>query len=237
MSAHNLSPKYYRGMSFPRQFMEFLRPHRTVPRVPWTAPSPWSLSLRRVLILIFGLAIFGLGESFLVQGNLGNSPWTVLADGLSRHSALSMGWATFFISAAVLALWIPLREKPGFGTIANIFVIALFLQLGLDFIPKSHNVVVGVLLTFAGIATIGLGSAFYITTGLGRGPRDGLMTSLHHKTGIRVGRMRLVIELCALSIGAALGGHIGIATLLFASSIGYSVAAWFNIFDRVLNPR
>jgi uncharacterized membrane protein YczE len=193
------------------------------------------LAPKRLLILIFGLAIFGLGDSMLVQGSLGNSPWTVLADGISRHSPLSMGWATFFISSAVLLFWIPLREKPGFGTIANIVVIALFLQIGLDYIPKTHNFFYGLLLTLAGIGVVGLGSAFYITTGLGRGPRDGLMTSLHHRTGIRVGRMRLMIESCALFAGYLLGGHIGLGTVLFALFIGNSVATWFNVFDRLLN--
>lgn len=212
-----------------------LRPHRTVPRVPWTASHPWDLGVTRLITLIVGLAIFGLGEAIIVEGNLGNSPWVVFADGLSRHTPMNIGWATFITSAVVLALWIPLKEKPGFGTLANIAVIALFLQIGVDLLPTTHNFLMGLLMTLVGIATVGLGSAFYITSGLGRGPRDGLMTSLHRITGIRVGRVRMFVELCALTAGFLLGGHVGLGTALFALLIGNSLALWFAVFDHYLS--
>lgn len=211
------------------------KPHRTVPSVPWTASHPWELGLTRLFTLIFGLAIFGIGEALLVQGNLGNSPWVVFADGLTKHTPLNIGWATFLTSAVVLALWIPLKEKPGFGTLANIAVIAYFLEIGVDHIPKTENKVLGLAMTFAGIAVVGLGSAFYITSGLGRGPRDGLMTSLHRITGIRVGRVRMMVEVCALTVGFLLGGHVGVGTALFALLIGNSVAIWFSVFHHLFN--
>ena len=135
-----------------------IKPHRTVPHVPWTASHHWDLGVKRLFTLIFGLSIFGIGEALIVQGNLGNSPWVVFADGLSRHTPLNIGWSTFVTSAVVLALWIPLKEKPGFGTLANIAVIAYFLQVGVDFIPKTHNIYIGLVMTFGGIAIVGLGN-------------------------------------------------------------------------------
>ncbi|TRZ56335.1 MAG: hypothetical protein D4S00_04970, partial [Streptomycetaceae bacterium] len=95
--------------------MEFLRPHRTVPMTPWTGNGRWDIKPLRVLILFIGLFIFGLGDAFVIQSNIGNGPWSVLAQGLSKHLHISMGWSTFAISAVVLLAWIPLREKPGFG--------------------------------------------------------------------------------------------------------------------------
>ena len=110
-----------------RSFTNALRPHKTVPITPWTADGRWDLSLSRILILFFGLSIFGLGDSLLIQANIGNAPWTVLAEGVTLKTDLSIGWATFFISVFVLLLWIPLREKPGFGTLSNIVLIASFI--------------------------------------------------------------------------------------------------------------
>ena len=108
------------------------RPHRTVPKTSWTAPNQWSLTPLRAGILIFGLSIFGFGEALLIQSTLGNSPWAVLSQGLSRHTPLSLGWSTFAISIVVLLLWIPLKQRPGLGTITNIIVIAFMLQIGTD---------------------------------------------------------------------------------------------------------
>ena len=105
----------------------------------WTAKKRWDLTFSRALILISGLAIFGLGEALLLQSNIGNSPWTVLAQGLTLHTPFNIGTATFLISGTVLALWIPLRERPGFGTIANMFVIAIFLEIGVNLIPKVES--------------------------------------------------------------------------------------------------
>ena len=172
-------------------FMEFLRPHRTVPITPWTAQSKWDLGVSRVLILWVGLFIFGLGDAFVIQSNIGNGPWSVLAQGISKNLDITMGWSTFGISALVLLAWIPLRERPGFGTISNIVIIALAIEIGVTYIPLQENYFIGILYTLLGIAMVGAASAIYITCGLGPGPRDGLMTGIHFKTGIRVGRVRL----------------------------------------------
>lgn len=124
-------------------FIEFLRPHKTIPRTPWTADGRWDLNLVRTLILIAGLFIFGIGDAFVVQSNIGNGPWSVLAQGISRHLDITMGWSTFAISALVLSAWIPLREKPGFGTLANLIIVAIAIEVGITFIPLQHNFFLG----------------------------------------------------------------------------------------------
>lgn len=215
-----------------------LKPSRTIPHTPWRAESTWSLGLgryhlERLLILIFGLTIFGLGDAFLIMSTLGNSPWTVLAEGISLNTPLNIGESTFIISVFILLLWIPLRQKPGFGTLANIVVIATAIELGLHIIPSTDNLSLQLFYIFFGITLVGFGSALYITCGLGTGPRDGLMTGLHYKTGVRVGRVRLGIEIIALSVGALLGGSLGIGTALFALLIGQSVAISLGVVDRI----
>jgi uncharacterized membrane protein YczE len=213
--------------------MDFLRPHKTIPVTPWRAQNRWDLSLSRVSILCFGLFIFGIGDSLLIQSYLGNAPWSVLAQGLAKTFESEIGLLTFIVSAIVLLLWIPLKEKPGFGTIANIVIIAGAIQLGIELIPPAINTIWGLFYIFSGIALVGAGSALYITCGLGPGPRDGLMTALHHKTGIRVGRVRLAIEGTVLLLGALLGGALGVGTALFALLIGQSIAIFLGIVARL----
>jgi len=210
-----------------------LAPHKTVPITPWRADSRWQLTPTRVLILFFGLIIFGLGDSLLIQGNLGNAPWTVFAQGLTKKTGLSIGEATLVISTFVLLIWIPLREKPGFGTLSNIVLIATFIQVGTEIFPEQSSLVSGIGFDLLGIAMVGLGSALYITCGLGPGPRDGAMTGIHYRTGIRVGRVRLGIEVVVLIIGWLMGGTVGLGTALFALLIGQSVAIFLGIVARL----
>ena len=216
----------------------FLKPSKTIPSTSWRADTTWGLingnqSLQRFLILIFGLTLFGIGEAFLVITSLGNSPWVVLSEGISLNSNLNIGQATFFVSLVVLFLWIPLKQKPGFGTLANIVVIAAAIELGLLIIPEVNNLALKVFYVLFGILLVGIGSALYITCGLGTGPRDGLMTGLHYRTGVRVGRVRLGIEVVALTTGALLGGSLGVGTALFALLIGQSVAISLGVLGRL----
>ena len=215
------------------ELLSVLKPHKTVPVTPWRAEHRWQLSPTRVLILFFGLAIFGLGDSLLVQGNVGNAPWTVFSQGLTLKTGMSIGWATFVISVFVLLIWIPLNEKPGFGTLSNIVLIATFIEVGTHIFPQQNSTLSGILFSLTGIAMVGLGSALYITCGLGPGPRDGAMTGIHYKTGIRVGRVRLGIEVVVLIIGWLMGGTVGIGTALFALLIGQSVAIFLGIVARL----
>ncbi|CAN2162637.1 COG2364 Predicted membrane protein [Candidatus Nanopelagicaceae bacterium] len=214
-------------------FLEFLRPHKTVPKTPWSAGSRWDLNPARIGVLFFGLFIFGLGDSLLIQSTIGNAPWSVLAQGVSGKLDITMGWSTFAISSLVLLLWIPLKEKPGFGTLSNIVIIATAIQIGVSIFPEQSNYALGVIYCLIGIGMVGLGSALYITCALGPGPRDGLMTALHNSTGVRIGRVRLAIEGSVLVAGWLLGGTVGLGTLLFALLIGQSIAIALGVVSRV----
>ena len=216
-----------------RDLLEFIKPHRTVPILPWTAAHGWDLSIKRVFILVFGLATFGLGDALIIESGLGNTPWSVLAQGISLRSGLTIGTSTLFIGVAVLLVWIPLRVRLGFGTIANILVIALFIEIGTRLFPLQEGILLGLVYVMIGIVMVGAGSALYITCGLGKGPRDGMMTGLHYRTGVRVGRVRLGIEVVVSILGALLGGTLGIGTLLFALLIGQSLAISFGALARL----
>lgn len=216
-----------------RSLLNALKPHKTVPITPWRANSRWDLSPLRVFILFFGLAIFGLGDSLFIQAGIGNAPWTVFAEGLTYKTGMSIGFATFVISVFVLLLWIPLRERPGFGTLANIVLIASFIEIGTHLFPVAESFAAGIVYNFIGISLVGIGSALYITCGLGPGPRDGAMTGLHYRTGVRVGRVRMAIEVTVLVIGFLMGGTVGVGTALFALLIGQSVAISLGILARL----
>lgn len=217
----------------PKDLLNFFKPHKTIPITPWRGNSRWDLSLTRVAILFFGLAIFGLGDSLLIQGGIGNAPWTVFAEGLTCKTGVSIGFATFIISVGVLLLWIPLRERPGFGTLANIVLIATFIEIGTHLFPEQRSLPMGVLYDLVGISLVGIGTALYITCGLGPGPRDGAMTGLHYRTGVRVGRIRMGIELTVLIIGFLMGGTVGLGTALFALLTGQSVAISLGLIARL----
>jgi uncharacterized membrane protein YczE len=201
-----------------QKIWRFLQPAKTIPRTFWTAKSRWSVTPKIFTFLIVGLSLF------------------VFAQGLSLQTPLSIGESTAITSLVVLALWIPLREKPGFGTLANIAVISIFIQLGVDHIPAATmNFPLQFLYVVIGVGLVGFGSAIYITCGLGPGPRDGLMTSLHKKTGARISRVRLSIEVTVLIAGAALGGTVGLGTAIFALFIGISIATNLNFVTKLSN--
>lgn len=216
-----------------RGLSEFVKPHRTVPILPWTAAHRWDLSVKRVLIVVFGLAAFGLGDALIIESGLGNTPWSVLAQGISLKSGLTIGTATLLISVVVLLSCIPLHVRLGFSTIANILVIATFIEIGTRAFPLQDGILMGLVYVIVGIVLVGAGSALYITCGLGKGPRDGMMTGLHNRTGVRVGRVRLGIEVVVSILGALLGGTLGIGTLLFALFIGQSLAISFGALARL----
>ena len=213
---------------------QWLRPSLTVPKTPWGAgESNWKAKPQTLLALVFGLACFGAGEAALVAADIGQSPWTVFADGIHHTFGISIGFSTFYISLVVLLLWIPLKRKPGLGTVLNIIIISAVLELMIPVFPHPTNPVAQVAEVLFGIALVGLGSGLYITSNLGAGPRDGLMTGLHEKTGIRISRVRLGIEVIVLIAGWLLGGKVGIGTVMFAMLIGQSVAIWFGVVGRI----
>jgi uncharacterized membrane protein YczE len=213
--------------------LKFLQPSRTIPHTTWTATSRWDMSLFRLLILGFGLFLFGIGESLYIQSNLGNSPWAVFADGVAKLTGTTIAWSTFVISCVVFLLWIPLKEKYGIGPIANTLIVPLAMSVGLTFIPRQESTTTGIVFLIIGIACVGLGSAIYITCGLGAGPRQGVMTALHRITGVRVARIATSIEVVVFTLGVLMGGKYGIGTLVFALCIGPAVAIGFSIMREI----
>jgi hypothetical protein len=197
---------------------------RTIPHVPWRASSAWKPAPATAVVLIAGLWLFGTGEGLVLQSRIGNSPWTVLAEGLSRTTHISVGFATFATSCAVMLLWIPLRQRPGLGTISNMVVIATSIEVTTWWCPRMTGFASGIIAAIVGTLLVGLGSGIYLTTGLGPGPRDGLMTSLHHRLGWAIAMVRLVIEVAVMAAGWLLGGTIGVGTAIFALLVPRAVA-------------
>lgn len=188
-----------------------------------SAPTLWRASPRTLTRLVFGQLLFGAGEAVLLASELGNTPWTVLAEGVSVNSTLSVGAATIAISLVVMLLWIPLDQRPGLGTVANTIVIGLSIDLVLGVLPVDPALGLRWAMIPAGIALVGLGSGLYITCALGPGPRDGLMTGLARTTGSSFRLVRTGIEAAALVAGFVLGGTVGVGTVAFALLIGPAV--------------
>ena len=217
--------------------IEFLRPAKNVPTTWWSADDPWTLkpSVSTLILLIIGLIIFGAGDAVLIAAGIGNTPWTVLAEGIAitLGEDWTIGKATFLVSVLVLLLWIPLREKPGFGTILNAILIAATIEVLLPILPTPESLAVQLAQVVAGVIMIGIGSGLYLTANLGPGPRDGTMTGLTKVTGISIGKVRGGIELSVLLIGWAMGGTFWICTIIFAVLIGPCVAICLNLAGRL----
>jgi uncharacterized membrane protein YczE len=185
----------------------------------------WRATPRQLVTLLAGLWLFGVGEALLVESRLGNSPWTVLAEGAGEQTGIGVGAATVAISFIVLAAWIPLRERPGLGTVANAIVIGISIGVTVELVPRLDDLPLRLAEVAAGIGIVAIGSGFYLMTRLGAGPRDGLMLGLHRRTGLSVRLVRTGIEGGATGLGFALGGKVGIGTLAFALLIGPGVQA------------
>jgi len=199
----------------------------------WSSPKAFTLKppFASMVFLILGLVMFGLGEALLVKAGVGVSPWTVFAEGVTNITGWSLGLATFLISATVLLLWIPLRQTPGIGTILNAVIVALVLEYALPFLPRFDSYLANVMLALTGVFVTGFGGAIYLVANLGPGPRDGLMTGLQRVTGKPIALVRMSIELSVVAIGWALGGTLGLGTLLFAVGIGPAMAIGMQILQ------
>jgi uncharacterized membrane protein YczE len=185
-----------------------------------------------LLPLLIGLSLFGFGEGLLVQSHWGASPWTVFAQGVARHTHLSLGWSTALISVVLLLGWIVLQERPGFGTIANLVVIAYVLDMTTYFLAVPSDPGLKILYIVGAVVVIGVGSALYLSTNLGPGPRDGLMTSIHRHFGVSLVYVRLSLEATVLVVGWLMGGTVGVGTAFFAATIGFSIGASLNLMER-----
>ena len=199
---------------------------KAIPTLFWSSsktltikPSPIS-----VLFLILGLFLFGLGEALLISAGVGVSPWTVFAQGISKNTDWSIGVSTAIISSFVLFLWIFLKQIPGQGTILNIIIISIVLDISLPYLPNFETLSFKILMAATGVLITGFGGAIYLIANLGPGPRDGLMTGLQRLTNYPIAIVRGSIEITVVMIGALLGGVVGIGTLFFAFGIGPSLA-------------
>jgi uncharacterized membrane protein YczE len=189
----------------------------------------------RLVQLYGGLVLYGVSASLLVLAGLGLDPWDVFHQGLSRTFGLAIGTWAIIVGVVVLLLWIPLRQRPGIGTIANVIVIAVSVDVALALIPEPTGLPARIALLFAGIVLNGVASAAYIGARLGPGPRDGLMTGLAARTGWSIRLVRTGIELTVLATGWLLGGTVGVGTVIYALAIGPLTQAflpWFAVSPR-----
>ena len=199
---------------------------KKIPNLTWSSSNPLNFkpNLKTLIYLVLGLSLFAIGETLLITSNQGVSPWTVLAQGISFQTNLSIGITTFIVSLVVLILWYPLKQKPGLGTFLNIVLISIIIDLSTPILPYPKSFLFQIIQSIVAVILVGLGSGFYLTANLGPGPRDGLMTGLQNLTNQPIALIRTIIEVSAVGIGFYLGGIVGIGTLLFAFGIGPMVS-------------
>ncbi|WP_062391769.1 YczE/YyaS/YitT family protein [Gordonia phthalatica] len=186
----------------------------------------------RLLALGVGLVLYGVSMAMILHAGLGNIPWDVLHQGLAEHVGLSVGTVTIIVGAVVLLLWLPIRQRPGFGTVANVIVIGLAFDAVSRFLPDHPKLLVAIPMMLAGIVVNAFATALYIGARLGPGPRDGLMTGLVARTGWSVRVVRTVLEVAVVVIGFFLGGTFGVGTVLYAFGVG-PLIQWFARVMRV----
>lgn len=185
---------------------------------------------RRLIQLFLGLSLYGASMALMLRAALGLDPWDVFHQGLATHVGLSFGMLVNLVGAVVLVLWIPLRQRPGVGTIANVLVIGTVVDLTMTVLPAVDDMTVRAFLLGSGVVLNGIAGALYIGAGLGPGPRDGLMTGLVRRTGWSIRRVRTGIELTVLAIGWLMGGTVGVGTVIYAFAIGPLVQIFLPLF-------
>ena len=207
---------------------------KKIPKVTWSSEDAFNLKPKplTLIFLVFGLFLFGLGESLLITSSAGVGPYTVLAQGISNLSGWSIGLSTFVISIFVLLMWIPLKQKPGMGTILNAFIIALTIEFSVYYLPYPETYPMQILQVVVGVLIIGIGSGFYLIANLGAGPRDGLMIGLQKKTNLPIYSIRTIIEVSVVIVGWLMGGVVGLGTAIFAFGIGPSVALGLSMVGK-----
>lgn len=209
---------------------------RSIPYTTWAASSLWSIQGKAIYVLLFALAILGIGDGLIVLSNFGSTPWTVLSQGIALRSEISIGWSSFFISGMVMLAWLPLKLRFGLGTILNIIVIAFFLDVTTKILSEPTALSSRIAFGIIGLFLYGLGTALYLTCHLGAGPRDGLMVGLCQRFHLKVGVVRTSIEISVCLLGFFLGGIVGIGTLIFASGIGWIVQVCLELIARFSPP-
>ncbi|MGW4165200.1 membrane protein YczE [Streptomyces sp. NPDC004788] len=185
---------------------------------------------RRLVQLYAGLTLYGVSSALLVRGGLGLEPWGVLHQGIAERAGLSIGVVSIIVGAIVLLLWIPIRQKPGLGTVSNVFVIGLAMDGTLALVPGTDGLPTGIALMVLGIVLNGVATGLYIAARFGPGPRDGLMTGLHRLTGRSIRLVRTAIEVAVVATGFLLGGSVGVGTVVYALSIGPLAQFFLKVF-------
>lgn len=191
--------------------------------------------MRRFIQLQFGLCLYGVAAAMMVRANLGLDPWNVFHQGLSLRTGMSLGTASILMGVVVMLTWIPLRQKPGIGTLFNIFVIGLSMDAALAVMPEMTTLPLRLAFMTAGVVLTAVGAAAYIGAGMGTGPRDGLMVGLNQRLGWSIRVSRMLIELSVLAGGWLLGGSVGVGTIVFAVGIGPLIQIflpWFQALGR-----
>lgn len=187
--------------------------------------------MRRATQLYIGLWLYGLSAALMVRSDLGLDPWDVLHQGLAKHLGLAIGTVVIIVGALVMLLWIPLRQRPGIGTISNAVLVGVSLNVSLQVLPNGPSLSIRVVEMIGGVLLCGLATGMYIGADLGPGPRDGLMTGLARRTGRSIRLVRTGLELTVLVTGWLLGGTVGVGTVLFAVAIGPLVQLFLPKFD------
>ena len=207
---------------------------KKIPKLSWSSLDQLNFKpkVKTLIYLVFGLILFGLGESLLVTANIGGGPWLVLHQGVSFKTGYTIGITTFIVSIIVLFIWIPLKQKPGIGTILNVIIIAIVIDLSLTHLPYPEIFILQFLQVIMGVLLVGLGSSFYLIANLGPGARDGLMTGTQKITKLSFSLTRTLIEFSVLALGWYLGGIVGIGTVIYALGIGPFVSASFYFVGR-----
>jgi uncharacterized membrane protein YczE len=186
---------------------------------------------QRLPRLLLGLLLFGIGIALMAAAGIGLGPWEVFHQGIARRTGLELGTVSILLGVPILAMWLPLQEQPGIGTVLNIVLIGLATNAALGVLPTPTDQLVQLGMMSLGVVTIGIASGMYLATDLGAGPRDGLMTGVHHRFGWSIRRARTALELTVLVAGYLMGGTVGIGTVAFALGIGPIVQWALGIFD------
>ena len=188
--------------------------------------------LPRLPGLLLGLVVFGFGIALMVRAGVGLGPWEAFHQGIQFRTGIPMGTVSILVGLPILALWWPLGERPGIGTLLNVVLIGTATNVGIALIPSPEPQLARLGMMLAGVLVIGLGSGLYLAADLGPGPRDGLMTGVHHRFGWSIRRSRTAIEVTVLVVAWLLGGTIGLGTIVFAFGIGPVIQVMLGIFDR-----
>ena len=207
---------------------------KKIPKTKWSSSKPLNFKpkLSTFFFLCLGLSFFGIGEGLLIVSYAGSSPWSVLAQGISTHINLSIGIITFIISLFVLFLWFFLDQKPGMGTILNLFIISIMIDLSVFFIETPDTYFGKIVMAIIAVLIVGLGSGIYLISNLGPGPRDGLMTGIQRITRKPIALVRTIIEISVVFCGWLLGGTAGLGTIIFALGIGPAVAIGIYLVSK-----